>query len=175
MRENKYKQIQTSKQIHPHQYKYIGVTLLANSFHKLFYYSDKNTRSYWESNPGCGNQNPEWWPLHYKTRNILSPLPRLILWNTQSLLFNSKLVTLLRGLFLLNNKSIIFQYVLLIIGHYFQHVLLIIGICSSISRVLFLSGTNTQSQLLLRVGFEPTHLTILDLKSSALDHSAIWA
>ena len=59
MRENKYKQIQTSKQIHPHQYKYIGVTLLANSFHKLFYYSDKNTRSYWESNPGCGNQNPE--------------------------------------------------------------------------------------------------------------------
>ena len=32
---------------------------------------------------------------------------------------------------------------------------------------------NTQSQLLLRVGFEPTHLTILDLKSSALDHSAI--
>ena len=57
------KQIQTNtnihKQIQPHQYKYIGVTLMANSFHKLVYYSDKNTRSYWESNPGCGNQNPE--------------------------------------------------------------------------------------------------------------------
>ena len=29
--------------------------------------------------------------------------------------------------------------------------------------------------VLLRVGFEPTHLTVLELESSALDHSAIWA
>ena len=39
--------------------------------------------------------------------------------------------------------------------------------------MLFWSGTIIQSQLLLRVGFEPTHPKIADLKSAALDHSAI--
>ena len=42
--------------------------------------------------------------MTYSGLVVKSPTPRFILWNTTLLLFNSKLVTLLRGLILINNQ-----------------------------------------------------------------------